>query len=132
MPKSVEIATQTPGDVKKLLSHNDAKPRTILMLYKMNMCPHCIALEPTWKEVEAKLARDPSILVTKVEYSNMNLLPRGMTDVRGFPSIVVIKHGKVAEEYNGDRSCDSIVQFAKSHRPPKPAPEKPKRAKKST
>lgn len=112
MPKSVDIGSKRPEEVKELL----AADKPILMLYRMQMCPHCIALQPTWNDVKKRLARDNGLVIAEVEYQYMGLLPSNLRNIRGFPTIHVIEKGKVTDEYNGDRSLDSIVSFAKSHK----------------
>lgn len=111
MPKSIELSSQTPAEAKSILSEN-GKP--VLILYHMTMCPHCVALAPAWKEAEKKLGRT-GITLVKIEYSYMGLLPASLRNIRGFPTIQVLENGKVKDEYVGDRSAESIVQFAKSH-----------------
>jgi thioredoxin-like negative regulator of GroEL len=121
MPKSVDLGTKRPEEVKEVLGSD--KP--ILMLYRMQMCPHCIALQPTWADVKRRLGRDKGLLVAEVEYQHMSLLPSALRNIRGFPTIQVVQKGRVRDEYNGDRSTDSIVAFARAFATPEP----PKAAK---
>lgn len=114
MTKTIDIGTQRPEEVKSFLSQD----RPILMLYRMNMCPHCVALQPTWKDVEKRLARESRITLAEVEYQNMGNLPAYFRNIRGFPTIQVIQNGKIRDEYFGDRNVDSILSFARSFMAP--------------
>lgn len=125
MPKSVDIGTQRPDDIKTLLSAE----RPILMLYRMQMCPHCVALHPTWMDVRKRLSRDNGIMLAEVEYQHMSMLPSSLRNIRGFPTIQLIQNGKVKDEYFGDRSADSIIDFARNFvKSSASTPAKPKKA----
>lgn len=99
-----------------------------LTLFHMNTCPHCVALMPTWNNVKKTLDMK-NIPCVSIEYRQMSQLPPILQNISGFPTIQIIKNNKVIDEYRGDRSHDSIVQFALSHvhTPPVP-PTKPKPA----
>lgn len=92
-----------------------------IVLYRMTMCPHCIAMKPQWQAATAELAREPGIHVMEVEYSNIALLPEKLRNVRFFPTIQVIRNGSVKDAYSGDRSKESIVKFALAHAKKAPA-----------
>lgn len=113
MTKSVDVGTKRPEEIKALLA--DDKP--ILMLYRMQMCPHCIALQSTWTDVKKRLSRDTGVVVAEVEYQHMSLLPASLRNIRGFPTLQIIQKGRVKDEYTGDRTLESIVTFARTHKP---------------
>jgi thioredoxin-like negative regulator of GroEL len=122
----MEIHAGDAESVKKLLK--DKRP--VLMLYHMNLCPHCQILKPTWEKVKRKLKSGDGLQVVEVEYSNMSALPSHLRQIRGFPTIQMIEHGKVKQEYFGDRSMDSIIDFASSHAKKDKETSKPKVATK--
>jgi thiol-disulfide isomerase/thioredoxin len=107
----MEIHAGDSESFKKMLK--DKRP--ILMLYHMTLCPHCQILKPTWEKVKRKLKSGDGLQVVEVEYSNLSALPTSLRQIRGFPTIQMIEHGKVKQEYFGDRSMNSIVDFALSH-----------------
>lgn len=131
MPKSIEVGAHNHSveDIRAML----ADERPILMLYRMQMCPHCVALQPTWSDVKRRLARDNGLVVAEVEYQHMGMLPASLRNIRGFPTIQVIQKGRVKDEYAGDRSCDSIVAYAKtfSTKPPVKSASTPASTKKT-
>lgn len=116
----MEIQSGDVDSVKKLLK--DKRP--VLILYHMTMCPHCQILKPTWEKVKRKLKTGQGLQVAEVEYSNLSALPSHLRQIRGFPTIQMIESGKVKQEYYGDRTLGSIVDFAMSHA--KPDESKPK------
>lgn len=87
-----------------------------LTLFHMNTCPHCVALMPEWNNVKKTLALKKIPCLT-IEYHQMAHLPASLQNISGFPTIQVVKNNRVVEEYRGDRSHDSILQFALSHIP---------------
>lgn len=107
----MEIHAGDGESFKKMLK--DKRP--MLVLYHMTLCPHCQMLKPTWEKVKRKLKSGDGLQVVEVEYSNMSALPSNLRQIRGFPTIQMIEHGKVKQEYFGDRSMNSIVDFAMTH-----------------
>jgi thioredoxin-like negative regulator of GroEL len=121
MTKTIDLGTQSPDDVKGLMVTEE---RPILMLYRMHMCPHCVALQPAWTDVRKRLLRDKGVVVAEVEYRHMGVLPSSLRNIRGFPTIQIIQKGRVRDEYAGDRTPESIVEFARSFSAPPPKPKK--------
>lgn len=113
MTKIVDVGSKKPEEIKTML----AEERPILMLYRMQMCPHCVALQPTWMDVKKRLSRDSGLVVAEVEYEFMSMLPASLRNIRGFPTLQIIQNGRVKDEYTGDRTLESIVSFARSHKP---------------
>lgn len=107
--KSFEIAKKTQDKMKKLLESDVP----FIILYHWKQCGHCIALMPVWK----KFVLHSKMPSCSVEYSNIELLPTKLKDVRGFPTIQIIKKGKVINNYMGDRSEASLVEFVKKYLP---------------
>lgn len=107
----MEILSGDVESTKKLLK--DKRP--CLILYHMTLCPHCQILKPTWEKVKRKLKSANGLQVAEVEYSNLSALPAQLRQIRGFPTIQMIENGKVKQEYFGDRSMNSIIDFATSH-----------------
>ncbi len=105
--KSVELTAQSAGSVMQLLQSE----QPVLMLCHANWCPHCVALRPTWRLMKSQLG-NTDITVVEVEYDNMNLLPSRLQNIRGFPTIQIVKSGKVKSQYQGERSLDGILNFA--------------------
>lgn len=112
----IEIKTGDDHKVKQLVHES----RPVLILYYMTTCPHCQTLKPTWEKVKNKLKKNDDIAVAEVEYSNMSDMPLNLRQIRGFPTIQMLDHGKVKQEYFGDRSMSSIAEFAMQHVKPKP------------
>ena len=120
--KSLELNTGNKEKVNKVL--NEDTP--CLMLCHMLMCPHCVAMHDSWEQVKISLQKTPGINVVEVEYSNLQLLPPNLQNIRGFPTIQLIENKKVKEEYFGDRSYTSILDFAMKHAKPKKVATKAK------
>ena len=55
----------------------------------------------------------------------MSLLPKPLQNIRGFPTLQVVKKGKVVKEYQGERGHQAIVNFAKEQVSPKKAVSAP-------
>lgn len=105
--KSLELTPQSAGSVMQVLQSE----QPVLMLCHANWCPHCVAMRPTWKLMKTQLG-NADITVVEVEYDNMGLLPSRLQNIRGFPTIQVVKNGKVKSQYQGERSLDGMLTFA--------------------
>jgi protein disulfide-isomerase-like protein len=87
------------------------KDKPMLVLFFANWCPHCQMFEPTWKKLVGELEKDRTINIAEVEYENMEHVPKKYKKIRGFPTLQMIKGGRVISEYNGLRTQDSIQEY---------------------
>lgn len=102
-----------------------SKPETIIVLFYMDMCPHCIMMKPAWRA--AKMAIDPKLVnIAEVEYSNLEKMPKEMQDIRGFPSIKVYRGAKTVDEYLGERTPEGFMSFMQKYSAPPAPPSAPK------
>jgi protein disulfide-isomerase len=109
--KAIALSPKTKDNFVKTVK--DETPT--LMLSYADWCPHCVALHPTWEQVKRKLAEQKGIHVVEVEYTHMELLPAALKNVRGFPTIQIVKKGRVSSEFQGDRNASAIMDFALQH-----------------
>lgn len=105
--KSISLNQSTKGEFIKAVQED--KPS--LFLCYAEWCGHCSRFKPTWEKIKKSLASNKDVNVVEVEYTHMELLPKPLQNIRGFPTIQVLKKGKVSREYQGDRDHDSIVKF---------------------
>jgi thiol-disulfide isomerase/thioredoxin len=120
--KAFEINTKNKKKVEKLLKNQ--KP-TIVLFY-MTDCSHCIALHPIWKEFSSDLENMVGIDVAQVEFGSMGLLPENIRkSIAGFPTIQIIKDGKAIAEYMGDRTKETLLEFANKYKLPEPIKKTP-------
>lgn len=92
------------------------KKGTWCVLWWAKWCPHCVMFHPNWMEA-VKSSKANEISVLEVEYDVSGHMPQNMRNVRGFPTVVVYKNGKVLAEYDGDRSVKSVKEFIEKHNP---------------
>jgi hypothetical protein len=124
--KTLEINDKNKKQLSELLK----KKTPIIILFYMDGCVHCDALDSKWKEVGGKLEKEQYIHNAQVEYKSIGLLPENIRkNIAGYPTIQIIKEQKVIAEYMGDRSSDSILEFANKYNiPPPPTTVKSKPA----
>ena len=93
----------------------------IVVMVKAQWCGHCVHASPKFKEAFETINNDKIAFcfadITGQRQSEKNL--QGMTkdffkDFRGFPNITCfsLKTGKELDKYNGDRSPESLKQYA--------------------
>jgi thioredoxin-like negative regulator of GroEL len=105
-----------------------AQQGTWVVCHHMKGCIHCMMLRPTWDAARAAVKGVKDLNVADVEMGVMSLLPKSMTHVAGFPTIVVYKNAKPVKEFTGSRTKEDLVAFLKENAGAKtrsaPAPAK--------
>ncbi|RLN07859.1 protein disulfide isomerase-like 1-3 [Panicum miliaceum] len=78
-------------------------------------CGHCKQLAPYEKAASILSKHDPPVVLAKVDASDKkNKDLSGRYDVQGFPTIKILRNqGDTAQEYNGPRDADGIVEYLK-------------------
>lgn len=92
------------------------KKRIVGKVYA-NWCGACKALEPAWKEMEAKVGGQ--VDVKEIESADQNEKIKEFNKkhdtnlkVNGYPTMFSLNHGGSLEYYNGDRSVEALVKWA--------------------
>ena len=106
--KSISLNQATQKEFLQAI--NDSKP-TLILCYA-DWCGWCQRFKPTWARIKTTLSKNKDINVVEVEYDNISLMPKSLQGVRGFPTLQILKNGKLKHEYQGDRNHDDIVKFA--------------------
>lgn len=88
-------------------------------------CGHCKRLAPIWDELAAKYGKDAAVKIAKVDCTKQQAICSKMDDVRGYPTLLFFKDGKMAEKYPGGRDMNSFDAFI-SKKSGKDAPAAPK------
>lgn len=106
---SENVLSVTDGTFEKELSGIDVA----LVEFYAPWCGHCKALEPKWNEAANKIAEDPKlsgVRLVKIDADAEKRIP-GKFGVSGFPTIKLFRFGEFAEDFEGDRSVEGIVNF---------------------
>ena len=91
------------------------KDRPTLVLFFANWCPHCQMFEPIWKELAKKNEKNKKIQLAQVEYEDMESVPKKYKKIRGFPTIQMMKGGKVLSEFNDMRTIEALESYIKRY-----------------
>ena len=110
-------------DAKKFLQNKNP----IVILYELQGCPHCTAIEEPWANSIKHLKNNKQVspyvdcanaiyyydkgMKAKGKKSRLDHLPKELRGISGFPTIHIIKNGVVIDEYSGDRTESSIIEF---------------------
>lgn len=118
---AVVVSSPTTG---KKLADRIKKGKPMLILFHAHWCPHCVdyignppSASYPWgqvcKQVEGTFGED--VGVYEVESEKMGLLPPGMPQVQGFPTLM-FHDGEGFHEFSGDRrDKTAVVAFIKTH-----------------
>ncbi len=78
-----------------------------LVAFVMDGCGHCERMKPNFDEA----ARNAKIALIMIERGQAGALPQKY-GVRGFPTIALFRGGELVKMYSGDRSAQSLAEFA--------------------
>ena len=88
--------------------------------FHADWCGHCKAMQKDWNEMlksfEAdtylemhEYTGDDEVIIAEINSNNMSKLPADIKSaVRGFPTILELQHGRIINEYKGDRSHNDL------------------------
>lgn len=108
MPNTVLSSAES---IRKFKAAN--KKQTYVVLFHMSTCPHCVMMRPAWADMIKAVSGD--CCTAEVEYAHLEEMPPTMRKIRGFPTIAAVSNGAIVVEYNGDRSAESLKDFALAH-----------------
>ena len=88
--------------------------RPILVDFWADWCSPCIAIAPVLKSVINDYAGEVALAKLEVdEGENMKLA--GRYQVRGFPTVILFRHGEEQARFSGAQSKAFIEEFIDSH-----------------
>lgn len=91
----------------------------VVILVWASWCPHCQHIKPAYADAAEQLKGKVLFVCAQQdgdkesEKKCVELLSR-TKDIKGFPSILLYKNGKMVKKHNGDRSVKGLIDFAKS------------------
>lgn len=109
--KCIVFEKNKPESIKE---YNDLTKTNIpcLMLFHWKDCMQCHLFRPTWESIKNKLELNPNIGLIEVEYSDKDALPdTTMKKIMFFPTIFIIKKGKIIDSFNKIRTEENIIEF---------------------
>ena len=82
------------------------------------LCIHCQNMKPQWDYLKTKLKNaNCNGLLLEIDSDQLNYVDFSSlrNSIKGFPSIMVFKNGKLAKEYNGNRTSNDMFKFFKPY-----------------
>ena len=90
-----------------------ASDKPVMAFYSQNWCGYCKKFKPTWDQFQNQ---DNGVIILEIDCEKYPELAK-KHKVTGFPTIKYHPGGlndTAAVEYNGDRSLQSLIDFANS------------------
>ena len=106
----LNLTNETKEEVNKLI-----KEQPSLVRFHSLFCGHCLSMSDDWNKLEKELKdKKDNVVIISIEGDNSENFD-GFKDIMGFPTIVKLnKGGDLNEEYSGDRSFKSLMDFVSS------------------
>lgn len=92
--------------------------KTCLVGVFSKLCIHCQNMKPQWEFLKKKLKKSKcNGLLLEIDSDQLNYVDYSSltNSVKGLPSIMVFKKGKLVKEYNGNRSSNDMFKFFKPY-----------------
>ena len=88
------------------------KKKSCFAMFHMEGCGHCVMLRPEWEKMKKKVGS--SLILAEID-SNYSREITDLTggEVVGFPTLMVIKEGRKAFEYNRERKEKEMLKFVR-------------------
>ena len=88
------------------------KKKSCFAMFHMEGCGHCVMLRPEWDKMKKKVGS--SLILAEID-SNYSREITNLTggEVVGFPTLMVIKGGRKAFEYNRERKEKEMLKFVR-------------------
>jgi thiol-disulfide isomerase/thioredoxin len=110
----VEIISIEPEQGKEFDELINEKGNVSFVKFHQPTCPHCTEMKKAWEDL-GKLLQDKCKDDISLIEVNGDALSESKSDVskeiRGFPTIMILKSGKKKAEYSGDRSTEDMLKF---------------------
>lgn len=89
------------------------KSGNIIVLYHAHWCPHCVSMKPAWDDFVSQCKKNNlNVNVAEVESEHIPHINTS-NDVEGFPTIKYYNSETSNTPYEGERSVDAFLKFAK-------------------
>jgi thioredoxin-like negative regulator of GroEL len=92
--------------------------KTCLVGVFSKLCIHCQNMKPQWDFLKKKLKKSKcNGLLLEIDSNQLNYVDYSSltNSIKGFPSIMVFKKGKLVKEYKGNRSSNDMFKFFKPY-----------------
>ena len=88
------------------------KKKSCFAMFHMEGCGHCVMLRPEWEKMKKNVKS--SLILAEID-SNYSREVTNLTggEVVGFPTLMVIKGGRKAFEYNRERKEKEMLKFVR-------------------
>ena len=108
----MNIQVNNEEGFERFKHHVIRKKKSCFAMFHMEGCGHCVMLRPEWDKMKKKV--DSSLILAEID-SNYSREITNLTggEVVGFPTLMVIKGGRKAFEYNRERKEKEMLKFVR-------------------
>ena len=117
--QSEEIPTKQEGPVYKIVNKSFQKEvmdndLNVFVKFYSPSCPHCIKLEPDYKELAEKLKYNKYIRIAEYNLKDNDF---DLFRIRGYPTLILFKAGEKDKHivYKGNRTVEDMMNFVISN-----------------
>ena len=100
-------------EIKDLLSK-----KVCLVGVFSKLCIHCKNMKPQWQYLKKKLKKSNcNGVLLEIDSDQLNYIDYSSltNSIKGFPSIMIFKNGKLKKEYNGNITSNDMFKFFKPY-----------------
>lgn len=109
------LKVKSAGGVRQFRKEIVNKP--CFAMFHMKGCGHCVALRPKWDDMTRHFKGNNQFIFAEIDRNVSNDITNliGAPEIRGYPTLMIIKNGRKAVEYRGPRETNAMIRFVKQH-----------------
>ncbi|KAK6167382.1 hypothetical protein SNE40_021422 [Patella caerulea] len=88
--------------------------KTVFVKFYAPWCGHCKRLAPTWLELAQIYSGRDDVIIADVDCTRYSDICKN-NQIRGYPTLILLRNGVRVQEYSGSRTLDSLQSFVDSH-----------------
>ncbi|ESO94095.1 hypothetical protein LOTGIDRAFT_145171 [Lottia gigantea] len=77
-------------------------------------CGHCRKLAPTWIDLSKKFSETEEVVIADLDCTQYEEICKD-NKVRGYPTLLLFRHGILVEEYSRSRTLEDMYDFVHEH-----------------
>lgn len=113
--ETLPTETQSPSGLIDLTETNfdsSTSSGSYFVKFYAPWCGHCQKLAPTWEELAKRFESNNRVSIARVDCTTERSVCN-THEIKGYPTLLFIKDGSVAERYTGQRTLEEMDKFVR-------------------
>jgi thiol-disulfide isomerase/thioredoxin len=97
---------------------NDSSNKPKIVYYYSESCKYCKEFTPIWESFKSIFNESnikDNFTIEKIEASNINESTMTNLDIKGFPTVLIVKNNEKIAEFDLERTPEKLMEFANNN-----------------